>query len=144
MSPIRNKHSFLLSDGRTYEFGCEKLWNQVYTCEGNGEIRQHYQYRGFNDSVFREERQIAAFTRIRVVWGKGNKYRLRMNRDADVVVVLSMVPTINTIEHDDDESTVTIDFGSLGPEAKHFDEKWQPRQEWRPTIWGVDRFLGPG
>jgi uncharacterized protein YxjI len=126
LSPLRNKHSFLLNDGRAFEFGCEKLWTQVYTCEGNGEIYRLYQHKGLSYSVFRDEGQIAAFTKNRVVWGKGNEYDLRMNHDAEVVVLICMVLTINTIEHDDDDSTVTIDFGSLGPEAKRVDETWQP------------------
>jgi uncharacterized protein YxjI len=126
LSPLRNKHSFLLGDGRTYEFGCEKLWTQVFTCEGNGEMYRLYQHKGLSYSVFLAEKQVAAFTKNRVVLGKGNEYELRMNHDADVAVLLCMVLTINTIDHDDDDATVTIDFGSIGPEAKHFDESWQP------------------
>lgn len=127
ISPLRHKHEFFLSDGRHYHFECEKIWKQVFTCQGNGELYHLYQHKGLNYSIFKGDRQIAAFTKNRVVLGKGNEYDVRMDSDADLIVVLCMVLTINTAEHDNDDSTVTIDFGSIGPQERPFDTEWEPR-----------------
>lgn len=127
ISPLRHKHEFFLTDGRQYQFGREKIWTGVYTCEGNGEIYRLYEHRGLNYSIFKDERQIAAFTKNRVVLGKGNEFDLRLDNDADMVLILCMVLTINSSEKDDDDSSVTIDLGRLLPEDRPFDEAWEPR-----------------
>jgi uncharacterized protein YxjI len=126
-SPLRSKHDFELSDGRTYEFHCEELWKRVFICVGNQETYHLYEHKGLNYSIFKGDQQVAAFTKNRVVLGKGNHYDIRMNADGDLILVLCMVLTINTAEHDDDDSSVTIDFGNIGPEGRAFDETWEPR-----------------
>jgi hypothetical protein len=45
-SPLRCKHDFnIAQDGRVYRFWCEKIWKQVYVCEGNQETFHLYQHR---------------------------------------------------------------------------------------------------
>jgi len=126
-SPFRRRHDFLLSDGGIYRFWCEKIWKGVFVCAGNEESYRLYQHKGLSYSIFQSDRQIAAFVKNRVVFGKGNKYDLRVDSDANLAVVLCMVLTVNTAENDDKDATVTIDFGNLGPEDKHFDPSWEPR-----------------
>jgi uncharacterized protein YxjI len=126
ISPLRHKHEFILTDGRTYQFGCEKIWKQVYACEGNGEAYTLYEHRGLNYSIFNGDRQIAAFTKNRVVIGNANEYSIRMDSDANLIVALCMVLTINSSENDDHNTTVNIDLGNL-LEDKPFDTSWQPR-----------------
>jgi hypothetical protein len=46
ISPLRHKHEFFLNDGHTYRFECEKLWKQVYTCEGDGESYHLIEHHG--------------------------------------------------------------------------------------------------
>jgi hypothetical protein len=84
-----------------------------------------YSHKGLNYSVFQNDVQIAAFTKNRIVVGKGNQYDLRINRDANGIVVICMVLALNTSENSDD-TTVTYDFGNVGPEAKPFDNSWEP------------------
>jgi uncharacterized protein YxjI len=126
-SPLRSRHDFSLSDGRAYNFYCEELWKSIFVCEGNQETYHLYQHKGLKYSIFKDDEQIAAFIKNRIVLGKGNHYDIQMNVDADLILVLCMVVTINTAEHDDDDSTVTIDFGNFGPEGRPFDESWVPR-----------------
>ncbi len=128
ISPLRHKHTFVLHDGRTYQFECEKLLKQVFTCEGNGETYRLYSHRGLNYSIFKEDRQIAAFTKNRLVLGSGNEYEIRVDSDADVVVLVCMILTYNSSEEDSkDDSAVTLDIGHLGPQDRKFDEAWEPR-----------------
>jgi uncharacterized protein YxjI len=126
-SPLRGRHEFIFHDGRRYQFSCEKLWTQAYKCEGSGEAYWLYQHKGLKFSLFKDDRQIAAIEKNRVVFGSGNQYQIQVDADADILVVVCMVITINTLEYDDDQDTVTIDFGSIGPEERPYDPAWQPR-----------------
>ena len=126
-SPLRQRHDFILSDGRIFAYRCEKLWKGVFSCTGQGMTFRLLQHRGLKFSIFQNDSQIAAFTKNRIVFGKGNEYSIRMNSDADLIVVLCLVLTINSTEDDDNDATVTIDFGNIGPEERKFDEDWEPR-----------------
>jgi len=127
ISPLRNRHDFFLQDGRVYHFRCQKLWTRVFVCEGDNETFRLFEHKGLRYSIFHNDRQIAAFVKNRVVFGSGNQYKIRIDSDADSIVILCLVLTINSAEYDDDDSSVTIDFGNVGPEGKKFDESWQPR-----------------
>jgi len=122
---FREKYDFALSDGRVFRFWCEKRWKRVFDCEGDKASYRLYGHKGLKYSIFQDDRQIAAFAKNRVVFGKGNKYEISLNDDADVILIICMVLAINNSENDDDDSTVTIDVGSIGPEEKQFDERWQ-------------------
>jgi hypothetical protein len=78
-------------------------------------------------SIFRNDRQVAAFKKNRVVFLKGNRYELSMDHDADQVLILCLVLTLSSSEQDDSEdATFTINFGNL-LEERPFDSSWQPR-----------------
>ncbi len=126
VSFFRSKYDFVLQDGRIFHFYCQKIWKRVYVCEGGKESYHIYGHKGLRYSVFQSDRQIAAFTKNRIVIGKGNRYDVSLNDDADFVVLMCIVLAINTSENDDDDTTVTIDVGSIGPEEKPFDSRWQP------------------
>jgi uncharacterized protein YxjI len=123
---FREKYEFSLSDGRVFRFWCEKRWKRVFDCEGNKVSYRLYGHKGLRYSVFQDDRQIAAFSKNRVVFGNGNQYDVSLNDDADVIVIICMVLAINTSEDDDDSATVTVDLGSIGPEERPFDERWRP------------------
>jgi len=126
LSFFRSRYDFELSDGNVYRFRCEKFWKGVYACEGNEERYHLYQHKGLRYSIFQDDRQIAAITKNRLVVGKGNRYEIQLNDDANVAIVICLALTINTSQDDDDHSTVTIDFGNIGPEDRKFDESWEP------------------
>lgn len=128
ISPLEHKHDLTLSDGRTYHMHCAQLWRRVYVCDGNGESYSLYEHKGLRCSIFREDRQVAAFTKNRIVLAQGNRYEIRIDSDADLVLILCMILTVSLSEdNNDNDSTVTVDLGRIGPEARPFDEGWQPR-----------------
>ena len=62
--------------------------------------------------------QIAAFSKNRVKIGRFEHYEIRMNDDANPVVIVSMALVMDCGELEDDSGgTVTIDLGSLGSRA---------------------------
>lgn len=124
--PFGPRYDFEFANGRVYRFWCEGFWKGVYRCECGEEKYRMYQHKGLNYSIFQDDLQIAAFTKNRVVIGKGNEYAIRLDEDANSQVVICMVLAINTSQGDNDTS-VTIDFGSSGPEDKAFDTSWNPR-----------------
>jgi hypothetical protein len=84
--------------------------------------------RGLRCSIFCGDRQVAAFDKNTVVFGGGNKYDIRMDSDANLMVIVCMVLTINTKDYDDDkQNLLSVDFGNFGHEARAFDEDWEPR-----------------
>lgn len=119
------KYDFEFADGRVCRFRAKKLWKPVYICEDGAECYRLYQHKGLKYSIFQDERQIAAFIKNRIQVGKGQQFELRMNSDADFLVVISMVLTMADSE-DWDSSTVTINFGNIGPEARAYDKSWEP------------------
>lgn len=126
-SLLRQKHDFVLADGRTFAFQCDKAWKGVYSCIGPKLKLLLYRHRGLRYSIFQDDCQIAAITKNRIVFGKGNEYSISMNSDADMIVILCIVLTINATQDDDDDAGVTIDFGNVGPQERKFDEDWEPR-----------------
>lgn len=125
-SPFRSKHDFLFSDGRVYKFHCEKILKRVYACEGNDGCYRLYGHRGLRYSIFYQERQIASIAKNRLVIGKGNQYEIRMDSNADVLIVLCLMLAVNCAEYDNDREAVSVDYGSIGPEEKPFDRFWTP------------------
>jgi hypothetical protein len=126
-SLIRRKYNFHFADGRDYAFQCEKIRKGVYVCKRGQEAYRLYQHRGLKYSVFRNEEQIAAVTRNRFVAVGGSRFDIRMNRDADLAMVVSMVLAMNTSDGNDHfDASTAIEHERRGSEDKKFDAAWQP------------------
>ena len=126
-SVLRSKYEFDLVGGGDYHFECVDLWKGIYECRCGDDLLTLYQHKGLNHSIFKNERQIAAYSKNRVSFGKGNKYEIRMDTDANLTLILCMVLALSVSDDNDDQTTVNIDFGSIGPEGKAFDTAWEPR-----------------
>jgi len=123
---LGSRYDFELSDGKVYRFWCEKLWKRVFACDGNNERYRHYEHKGLNYSVFQDDNQIAAFSKNRYKIGKGDQYEIRMNDDANFVIIVCLALTVDSSEYDDDTASFTVDVGNIGPEDRPFDESWEP------------------
>jgi uncharacterized protein YxjI len=123
---FRCRYDFELPDGKTYFFRREKFWKGVFVCEGPEESFRLYQHKGLNYSIFQNDSQIAAFNKNRVKVGKGDRYEIRMNDDANLIIVICLVLTVDASENEGDTATVTFDFGNIGPEDRPFDNSWEP------------------
>jgi uncharacterized protein YxjI len=122
---FRSRYDFELSDGKVYRFWCEKLWKPVFVCERDDECYRLYEHKGLNYSVFRNDSQIAAFSKNRVNVGKGDQYEIRMNDDASLIIVICLALTVDASENEDDTASVTFDFGNVGPKDRPFDKSWE-------------------
>jgi uncharacterized protein YxjI len=126
-SVLRSKYEFDLMGGGIYHFECVDLWKSIYECRFGDDLLTLYQHKGLNHSIFKNERQIAAYSKNRVTFGKSNKYEIRMDADANLTLVLCMVLALSVSDDNDDKEAVNIDFGSIGPEGKALDTAWKPR-----------------
>lgn len=127
---IRTKFLIELPGAGSYDYHCEKIWKSVDVCEGDGGPYHLYAHKGVRYSIFQGVRQIAAFSTNKLIIGSGRTYDLRVDADANLPLVISMVLCLNTEDGDDRENnTVTYDFGHLGPEDRRFDENWRPKDE---------------
>jgi hypothetical protein len=121
-----SKYDYALADGKAYRFRTENFWPVVYICEGPNECYRLYDHKGLNYSIFQGNAQIAAFSKNRITIGKGHAFDVRVNDDANLLVVICLVLTINASEDSDNEPNVTYDFGQVDPEARPFDKSWEP------------------
>lgn len=127
ISPIRHRHDFLLADGRLFHFRCEKFWRRVFTCAQDLDAYTLYEHKGLRYSIFHHERQVAAFAKNRITLFKGNTYEIRIDHDADLVLLLCLILTVNSSEQNGREgSALTINIGNL-LEDRPFDSSWEPR-----------------
>jgi hypothetical protein len=125
-SLFREKYDFIFSDGRTYRFWCERVWKAVFACQNGQEKIEMYRHRGLKFSFFQNDVQIAAMEKNRIVMGRGNRYEIRMNSDANLLVIVCMALAVNTDGTSTRDATVTFDAGNIGPQARQFDESWRP------------------
>lgn len=125
-SLFRSRYDFEFSNGEAYRFRCEKFWRGVFLCEGQAQSFRLYQHKGLNYSIFHDDHQIAAFSKNSLKIGKGDRYDVRMNGDANVLLVICLALAVDSSENEDNSATVTYDFGNIGPEDRPFDESWEP------------------
>src|SRR6266481_6192440 len=59
-------------------------------------------------------------------FGNGDQYEILMNEDANLLVVVCLALIVDASENEGDTSSVTYDFGNIGPEARPFDKSWEP------------------
>lgn len=127
---VRSNFTIDIAGVGIYKYHTEKLWKGVDICEGDTGPFHLYRHKGVRYSVFQNDRQVAAFSKNRLIIGNGRNFDLRVNSDVNLNLIISMVLCLNTEDGDDEtDNAVTYDFGSLGPEDRKFDEAWRPNDE---------------
>ena len=128
LSVLRNRYEFDLNDGRVFHFECTDRLRSVYECKGGEDVYTLYEHRGLDRSIFRNNVQIAAYTKSRISLGKGHRYDIRMDSDADLTVIACMVLALSVAEDNDEEqATVNVSFGNIGFQGREKDELWEPK-----------------
>jgi hypothetical protein len=127
---IRTKFTIDVAGLGIYEYHTEKLWKGVDICEGEDGPFHLYAHKGLRYSIFQGDTQIAAFSGNSLIIGDGRNFDLRVDADANLPLIISMVLCLNTQDGDDRTGNgVTFDFGRLGPQDRRFDEAWRPNDE---------------
>lgn len=116
---------FTWPKGSPIAFGARKFGGEFSFARAEPNHFVLYQHKGLNFSIFQNDGHIAADTKNRIKIAGGG-YEIRMNDDANVLVVICMALAVDTAESEDDSSTVRYDFGNSGPEERKFDRSWEP------------------
>jgi hypothetical protein len=122
---LRLRYDFKFADGRIYRYRKKNIWKGVSTCVGESESYSVYAHKGFDYSVFQNDSQIAAFTAIRGPSYRFSEYEMRMNDDANLLVMVSVVLTMDAGNYDTPRP-LDVTFGRVEPQARAFDKKWLP------------------
>ena len=122
---IRPKFDFELAGGKTYHFRGADFARTVFTCEGNGERLLLFAHKGLHYSIYQNDLQIAAFSKNRLKIGDGDRFAIRLNHNANVILVICMVLAIDASLY---ASPVAIqyDIGLTGIERNPRDKTWTP------------------
>jgi hypothetical protein len=70
--------------------------------------------------------QVAAFSKNAVTIGSGDQYEIRVNDDANLMVVICIVLAIDLSENEGNNTSITYHFGNIGREDRPFDKTWEP------------------
>jgi uncharacterized protein YxjI len=123
---IKPKWNIALADGRSFVFHCEKIIKATYTAVSPTETYTLYTHRSLQFSIFKGEKQVAAFTRNRVSIGSGHTYSITMDSGADVVLLSGIVIAFNTLTADKEKKSIGVEIGHVGPIDREQDTAWQP------------------
>ena len=125
---FRPRYDFIINE-KEYAFSCVSLWKGIYTCIDDQKEYYLYHHKRRDYSIFRGEKQIAAFSKEFMSVGKGDIYRIEANDDCEPLLIICLALTVDTTESENKNgNTLTLDFGNIGPEAFPFDRNWRPNQ----------------
>ena len=124
---FRPKYTLVIGE-EVYAFTCEKYWRGVYLCTNGALDYRLYHHKKRDYSIFLGGRQIAAFSKSMVSIGSGDTYHIRVDEDADLLVVICLALTVDTSTSEDKDTTITFDLGNFGPEDRPFDKAWKPNK----------------
>jgi uncharacterized protein YxjI len=115
-------------DGSLLEFRTVSFWKHHYQCQSGNDYYDVYGHKGRKYSVYKNDTQIAWWEKKRVTWFAGDNYKIIANSTCDRELLISFCLVIDNYFSDDhDGNTVTINIGSIGPQAKKFDPNWEPK-----------------
>ena len=114
-------------DRNVFEFRTESSWKSHYRCRYGADVYDIYGHRGTKCSVYKNDYQIAWWQHARVTWFAGDNYKIWANEDSDVELLIVFCLILDESASSGEElNTITLNLGSIGPQARVFDQTWQP------------------
>ncbi|NIK92847.1 hypothetical protein GZ212_11845 [Mangrovimonas sp. CR14] len=127
---LKAKYIFSGHDVGDWTFRTIRIWKMHYKCQIGKDSYDIYGHKGRKVSIFKNDQQIAWFDKSAVSWFEGDNYHLIANDNCNPILLTSFVLIWdNFFNNDSENSTVTYDFGNIGPEARKFDRNWRPKKE---------------
>ena len=115
-------------DNNIIEFRTKSFWKRHYFCQVEQDLFEIFGHRGRKYSVYKNEKQVAWWDKKAVAWFNGNNYKITADKDCNYELIISFCLIIdNAFSNENNGSTLTIDVGNIGPQAKKFDPSWQPK-----------------
>jgi hypothetical protein len=115
-------------DRNVLDFRTESVWKSHYRCRYGADVYDIYGHRGTKHSVYKNERQIAWWQQARVTWFEGDNYKLWADEDSDAELLIAFCLVLDEpTSSGEDQNTLTLNLGAIGPQARVFDQTWQPK-----------------
>jgi uncharacterized protein YxjI len=128
MSFLSAKYDITRWDNNVLEFRTVSFWKSYYRCQCGPDNYEIFGHRGRKYSIFKNDQQVAWWDKNAVAWFAGDNYKILANRDCDIELIIDFCLTIDNFYNDNhDGKLLTIDIGQIGPQAKKFDDNWQPK-----------------
>jgi hypothetical protein len=127
---LKTKYIISGLDKFDWTFKTKKIWKMHYQCHVGDDTYDIYGHKGRKVSIFKNDQQIGWFDKSAVAWFEGDNYQLLANDNCNPALLTCFVLIWdNFFSNGSEDSTVTYDFGNIGPEARKFDRNWRPNKE---------------
>lgn len=114
-------------DNNVFEFRTKNYWRNHYYCQVGPDLYEIFGHRGRKYSVYKNDKQIAWWSKSIVSWFDGDNYQIIADDNSDYELLISFCLLIdNEFSKSNGNNAITIDFGSNLLQAKKFDKTWQP------------------
>jgi uncharacterized protein YxjI len=132
---IRKRHAWFkaryditLQGGAVLEFRTRSFWKGHYQCQSGNDLYDIYGHKGRKCSIYKNNTQVAWWDKKALTWFEGDNYRILADRDSDSELLITFCLILDQYRSNSKgDNSLTIDFGSIGPQAKKFDVTWQPK-----------------
>ncbi len=115
-------------DGAVIELRTISFWKAHYQCQFGTDFYDIYRHRGRKCSIYKNDKQVAWWDKEAVTWFNGDNYRIVADNNCNTNVIIALCLAMdNYANNDKEKSSVNFDIGRLGPQAKSFDNTWQPK-----------------
>jgi hypothetical protein len=115
-------------DRNVFDFCSQSLWRSHYRCGYGADTYDIYGHRGTKHSVYKNDRQVAWWQQARVTWFEGDNYQIWADEDSDAELLIAFCLILDEpTSQGEGQTTLTVNLGSIGPQAKVFDKTWQPK-----------------
>jgi uncharacterized protein YxjI len=126
---FKAKYNITLNDNNVLEFRTKSFWKNHFQCQYGLNLFDIYGHKGRKVSVFKNDKQVAWWNKQKVTWFEGDNYKIIADTNSDNEIIIAFCLIIdNYNSNDKGGNTITIDFGSIGPQARAFDATWLPKQ----------------
>jgi len=121
------KYDITRLDNSFLEFKTKSFWKSHFECVSGTDTYDIYGHRGRKYSVYKNNTQVAWWDKKAVTWFNGDNYTIIANNNCDYNLIISFCLIVDNYKSNDSEkSTLNIDVGRIGPQAKKFDPSWEP------------------
>ncbi|HVX50278.1 MAG TPA: hypothetical protein VHB48_08965 [Chitinophagaceae bacterium] len=126
---FKAKYTITRADGTVLPFITKSFWKRVYQCTGGNNIYTVYGHRGRKYSIFKNDVQVAWWSKSAVTWFNGDNYKILADNDCDATLLIAFCLIIDNYASNDEKNNnaVNVNVGSIGPQGKKFDANWQPK-----------------
>lgn len=123
-----NKESFKLIDMRYHN-----ILRPKHICIINNVTYEIIPHKGMKTSIFKNGRQIGFYEDKKVEFLGNQTIVLIVDNDIEKELICTFILAIKC-DFKNDYSTISIDVGNLGPEARVFDHTWKPNDYKRKSL----------